>query len=530
VEKLRQSEAKLESISAESSAKDQQLLELQRRLDEADCWQSKLEAKETELTELRQQIANKKAENAQKIHSSENRATAAEAEAEIARRNVADLQGRLEVLKRDLEDEKDAYRRKLEERRLENRRNLEAAENSRLAERAKAPTGDKVEQLQLPPRATPPTPQPQPPRLSSRASTCSTASATVKAGTKRQRSGDPEDEDWRRGRRGGWSIQEDKTGSGADHADNWRYGWQLARLLRAAKLPPGLRMMGFWSIGSSVPSSALTSPDGADVGAPGVARAAVGGRSGASGPGHSSKEASRSASLRRECLQGLVANRTCRGRHARAASGAGVQHFQAGHRSAAFGCCRSTREQQGRTRAAEAAGKKRINEIHRSFADKDASSLCELEILASFKAVGGQRSGLSRLSARHHLVLAHKRCNFWVGFDGDWTATYWLSGKYRGKLEGLAGDCDDGHGKDESRQLGCPRPAAVRGRLYTGCSRVINGKDGCFNREVLRPCIADACSAEGALRKKILCTSFYLQSRRCARHHKPLSWRHPKRM
>uniref|UniRef100_A0A1I8GW17 Kinesin motor domain-containing protein n=1 Tax=Macrostomum lignano TaxID=282301 RepID=A0A1I8GW17_9PLAT len=35
VEKLRQSEAKLESISAESSAKDQQLLELQRRLDEA---------------------------------------------------------------------------------------------------------------------------------------------------------------------------------------------------------------------------------------------------------------------------------------------------------------------------------------------------------------------------------------------------------------------------------------------------------------------------------------------------------------
>uniref|UniRef100_A0A1I8JF92 Kinesin motor domain-containing protein n=1 Tax=Macrostomum lignano TaxID=282301 RepID=A0A1I8JF92_9PLAT len=35
VEKLRQSEAKLESISAESSAKDEQLLELRRRLDEA---------------------------------------------------------------------------------------------------------------------------------------------------------------------------------------------------------------------------------------------------------------------------------------------------------------------------------------------------------------------------------------------------------------------------------------------------------------------------------------------------------------
>ncbi|PAA49538.1 hypothetical protein BOX15_Mlig016097g8 [Macrostomum lignano] len=126
--------------------------------------------------------------------------------------------------------------------------------------------------------------------------------------------------------------------------------------------------------------------------------------------------------------------------------------------------------------------------LTRSVADKDASSLCELEILASFKAVSGPSSGLSRLSAvtvkvdgkvyrllagrkltvngqlksvphgpdkgvriffsGEDLVLAHKRCNFWVGFDGDWTATYWLSGKYRGKLEGLAGDCD-GHGKDE---------------------------------------------------------------------------------
>ncbi|PAA57545.1 hypothetical protein BOX15_Mlig000035g4 [Macrostomum lignano] len=292
VEKLRQSEAKLESISAESSAKDEQLLELRRRLDEAEseaenqlkqlrdelvAGQAKLDAKETELNELRQQIANKEAENAEKIHSleqqlelesvasiekdqllidlkqrlsvnntdseeritllqeqlsadtdtiqakqnqinelkeqlaqrsketsqliqaSENRATAAEAEAEVARRNVADLQGRLEVLKRDLEDEKDAYRRKLEERRLESRRNLEAAENNRLAERAKAQREleaemakvaslhldnaklqDKIEQLQLPP-------PPPPPRLSSRASTCSTTSATVKAGTKRQR-------------------------------------------------------------------------------------------------------------------------------------------------------------------------------------------------------------------------------------------------------------------------------------------------------------------------------------------------------
>ncbi|PAA55421.1 hypothetical protein BOX15_Mlig016097g3 [Macrostomum lignano] len=215
--------------------------------------------------------------------------------------------------------------------------------------------------------------------------------------------------------------------------------------------------------------------------------------------------------------------------------------------------------------------------LTRSFADKDASSLCELEILASFKAVGGQRSGLSRLSAvtvkvdgkvyrllagrkltvngqlksvphgpdkgvriffsGEDLVLAHKRCNFWVGFDGDWTATYWLSGKYRGKLEGLAGDCD-GHGKDEvgswlseagcrpvKRKPRCLSSAAKREAVHR-CSRVINGKDGCFNREVLRPCIADACSAEGALRKKILCTSFYLQSRRCARHHKPLSWRH----
>uniref|UniRef100_A0A1I8JRG8 Kinesin motor domain-containing protein n=1 Tax=Macrostomum lignano TaxID=282301 RepID=A0A1I8JRG8_9PLAT len=54
VEKLRQSEAKLESISAESSAKDEQLLELQRRLDEAE---SEAENQLKQVEKLRQSEA-----------------------------------------------------------------------------------------------------------------------------------------------------------------------------------------------------------------------------------------------------------------------------------------------------------------------------------------------------------------------------------------------------------------------------------------------------------------------------------------
>uniref|UniRef100_A0A1I8FLM2 NTR domain-containing protein n=1 Tax=Macrostomum lignano TaxID=282301 RepID=A0A1I8FLM2_9PLAT len=99
-----------------------------------------------------------------------------------------------------------------------------------------------------------------------------------------------------------------------------------------------------------------------------------------------------------------------------------------------------------------------------------------------------------------------------VGFDGDWSATYWLSGKYltSGKLEVWRATATDTRAEDEVgswlSEAGC-RPVKRKLRCLSSAAK----------REAVQPV---------AVGKKILCASFYLQSRRCARHHKPAVLEH----
>uniref|UniRef100_A0A1I8FCP1 VWFD domain-containing protein n=1 Tax=Macrostomum lignano TaxID=282301 RepID=A0A1I8FCP1_9PLAT len=144
----------------------------------------------------------------------------------------------------------------------------------------------------------------------------------------------------------------------------------------------------------------------------------------------------------------------------------------------------------------------------------------------------GPDKGVRIFFSGEDLVLAHKRCNFWRRLRRRLR-------QVRGKLEGVWPGCTATRTrKDEvgklavrgwlpsvKRKLSMPELGRqARGEaVHLVQSGVINGKDGCLNREVLRPCIADACSAKGLSERRFCAASFYLQSRRCARHHKPLS-------
>uniref|UniRef100_A0A1I8FIY4 Myosin_tail_1 domain-containing protein n=1 Tax=Macrostomum lignano TaxID=282301 RepID=A0A1I8FIY4_9PLAT len=112
--------------------------------DELVAGQAKLDAKETELNELRQQIANKEAENAEKISFAPRATISGYILFKPTKSESDKLKERLNVRKKTSqliqasENRATAAEAEAESAGFESRRNLEAAENNRLAERAKA--------------------------------------------------------------------------------------------------------------------------------------------------------------------------------------------------------------------------------------------------------------------------------------------------------------------------------------------------------------------------------------------------------
>ncbi|PAA59660.1 hypothetical protein BOX15_Mlig029998g6, partial [Macrostomum lignano] len=215
---------------------------------------------------------------------------------------------------------------------------------------------------------------------------------------------------------------------------------------------------------------------------------------------------------------------------------------------ASFGCSKSKHKHHKKHRH----GLSRLKALIVKLDGKEFKLLRGRRLLVNGKSVNVPYSEhkIRAFYSGEDLVLVSNKCGFWVTFDGEFTATFRLSSKlYRGRVSGLAGNCDGNKANDNfgnlshayklwkskgwvknckgrPKKCGCHTKKESR-EAERACRKVI-GRHGCSNTEVLRPCVIDYCSTRYRpdLQRKVLCANFYLHSRRCARNHRPIAWRH----